>query len=217
MGVSRRRFCLPPGDDDLGWKAVIVTRCFDKQQPKALLTWVHPDCIRFLTNDELHRCSVVIGMTEGRGSQSWTHDIGPRQRGIRHVSSQLVLDARWRKTFAGRESCTGHCLDVFQAIVQVPEYFGTILLFAATLLKKCTGAGLVCCKHAKHRSVAVGIALSRLFHLRVDMSCCVTDASYRCCGSRAIDNLGSVFASFRSLPVLVLPSAELATVLNLPS
>ena len=101
--------------------------------------------------------------------------------------------------------------------MHVPQYFGMILLFAATLLKECTGAGVVCCKHAKHRSVAVGIVLSRLFHLRVDMSCCVTDASYRCCGSRAIDNLETLFASFRSLPVLVLPCAELATVLNLPS
>ena len=76
--VGQIAFCLPPEDDDLGWKAVIVTRCFDNQQPKARLTWVHPDCIRFLTNDELHRCPVVIDMTEGRGSQSWTHDIEPR-------------------------------------------------------------------------------------------------------------------------------------------
>ena len=121
--VGQIAFCLPSGDDDVDWKAVIVTMCFDIQQHDARLTWVHPGCIRFLTNDELDRCSVVIGLTEGRGRQSWTHDIGPRQPGIRHVSSQLVLDTRWRKTFAGRESCTGHCLDMFQAIVQVPQYF----------------------------------------------------------------------------------------------
>ena len=216
LPVGQIGFCLPTEDDDMEWIPLIVSIYIDGGQPEARLTWVHPQCIEFLSEEELDKCAVAIGLTFGRGNQCSTHDIGPPNPGIRQMSSQLVLDARWRSTFDGSTSCTGHCLDMFLSIVNVPQQFGQILLFAATLVC-CNRPGLVCCKHAKHRSLAVGIALSHLFRLPVDMSNCSRDRTDRCCRSRAIDNLDILLSSLRTLPVLVSPDYDLATSLSLPS
>ena len=72
-----------------------------------------------------------------------------------------------------------------------------IIAFAAM-----DGNGLVCCNHGKHRSVAAGKILQRLFHRKVSWRYAARCHSHECCLSPVDHNIDTVCLVLRSLSPL---------------
>ena len=160
LPVDTRVLVLPRLPQDIGWSPVVY---LDNTQRRAYFTWMHPDCVQ-LYGHTWAAATIVIGHVRERGEKAASHPylerpiiLGTRRCGR---TNGLVLDARWDDPYdAYNPRCSGHCVAVCQAIAGNSFRMGAVIEFAAYLEE-----GVVFCRHAKHRSVAVGNILRYFFH-----------------------------------------------------
>jgi hypothetical protein len=221
--------CLPYEHSDVFWRAVIIIREVNGIE-LARLTWVHPECVVPLA---LHRDEVTptvrIEKTKGRGDApsvlvprshpgiKWTKDVfhtsysAPESAGPR---GRLLLDARWDfRSYGTTPQCSGYCLALCMNIIMDPQILAVVIRFAELSLGE--RQSYVCCAHAKHRSVAVGVMLKVLMRFNIDFSEATRDRSDTCCGEPTMANIPAVLARLRDVPVLHAPSSTLAATLQL--
>jgi hypothetical protein len=217
--VGQIVFCLPRVDSDVNWQAVVLNIVIDNSD-RARLTWMHPSCLQPLRPQGIPP-QARIEMTEGRGSQGPSINIGPISVGARQVGESFVLDARWSLPFMrSTKECSGHCYCLCHSVITNDRCFADILRFAAILQSARFDeliTGHVCCHHAKHRSVAAGNILQHCFGLPIGFEHASRERCGTCCKVRAADHVPQLLRALRHLPTLEFnPEMSLAHVMHLP-
>ena len=227
--VGQVVMCLPYEHTDIFWRAVIVVREVEGEE-MARLTWMHPECMVPLVPHPTEVAPIVkIEHTKGRGGPpsvlvpktqpgiKWSRDnfhtcyaapppAGPRGR--------LLLDARWDdRSYGVTDRCSGYCLALCTEIILNPRNLAMMIRFAELSLGE--EQSYVCCAHAKHRSVSVGVMLQIMMRFHVDFTEAASDRSSNCCGESALANAASILSRLREVPMLHCPSTTLAHSLNL--
>ena len=206
LSVGTYVLALPRVDRDLRWCPIVTLDATEH----ARFTYIHPQVLQPVVTQK----PVVVGHTKERNGRPPSHDIGPKEPGVRSADGKVVLDARWRGhgDDDDHETCSGYCLKLWTNIASDPERLGFILKFAA-----CEGE-LVCCNRCVHRSVASAMILHHAFGRTVDWQhaacprqCRLTP---RCVAGQ--DAVNILWSSFRQLPHRVNPRKLLAYKLALP-
>ena len=193
---------------DVGWQAVIVTA--PGGQAAVRLGWVHPEIVEAVpTPPDM----VTVGHTGWRGRNGPSHSIGWGPLGTRSHDTTLVLDARWE----GRDArptheCSGHCFEVAKCTIEDPYRMFHILEFA-----KARRPGLVCCEHAKHRSVAAARILELCFLRHVDYRHAAREWCHECCRDPVRSRVVSLDILLRKHQQWEGPTGMLSTMLGLRS
>ena len=130
----------------------------------------------------------------------------------------LVLDARWQGRDGRPDALlrdvlgSGHCFEVTKCTIEDPYRMFHILEFA-----KARRPGLVCCEHAKHRSVAAARILELCFSRNVLWKYAAREYCHECCKDPVRSRLLSVAMELRKHKQCEGPWGMLSTNLSLPS
>jgi hypothetical protein len=227
--VGQIVLCLPYEHSDIFWRAVIIIREVNGEE-MARLTWMHPECmVPLVLHPEEVAPTVRIEHTKGRGGSpsvrvpkshpgiKWSKDVfhtsysAPEGAGPR---GRLLLDARWDlRSYGTTANCSGYCLALCMDIILDPRILAIVIRFAELSLGE--RQSYVCCAHAKHRSVAVGVMLKILMRFNIDFTEATSDRSSSCCGEPAMINASAVLSRLREVPMLHCPPTTLAAALDL--
>ena len=188
LAIGTYVLVLPRRPEDLGWAPVVVNECTGVRKC-ARFTWLHPQCLEYLTSD--NNAILTIGHTDGRGGSQGSHNIGTPSPGTRRYNNDLVLDARWRGR-QGSGSCKGYCYNVVVEMMRDPERMADILDFASEQER-----GLIACAHGTHRSVAAVQILQHFFHRHVNYRLASRDNCR--CGAPAWSSIDELSNAARQL------------------
>ena len=145
------------------------------------------------------------------------------QRYVPHILCSATSCRAKRQTTSGRQmgSSIIWCnrtlfrllLALCMEIILDPRILAIVIRFAELSLGE--RQSYVCCAHAKHRSVAVGVMLQILMRFNVDFTEATSNRSSHCCGESALANAASILCRLREVPMLHCPPTTLAAALEL--
>ena len=193
-------FVMPSVSEDAGWTAILF---YDNGV--AVMGWIHPEVWTPFLQEDLPVVTVHHILERGSKEPSLYFDagLGPRDPGFYERAGKYpgqidyVMNCIWRGSgrYGSTRDCSGHCVSVVTGFARDRVRMGGVLLFAIT-----PHTSIVYCRHAKHRSVAVGNILSIIAARRIEWKYACRVWCHFCCGEHIMDHPDRLYAALRELP-----------------